>query len=53
MCLPAIEHSVHFTNGDKMSLLHVCVLSHSVVSDFFVTPWSVACQSPLSMCPAI
>ena len=26
----------------------VCV-SHSVVSDF-VTPWTVACQAPLSMC---
>ena len=25
-----------------------CVVSHSVVSDS-VTPWTVACQSPLSM----
>ena len=26
-----------------------CVLSHSVVSDFFVTLWTVAYQAPLSM----
>ena len=25
------------------------VLSHSVTSDPFVTPWTVACQAPLSM----
>ena len=25
------------------------VLSQSVVSDTFVTPWTVACQAPLSM----
>ena len=27
----------------------VFVLSHSVVSQFFVTPWTVACQAPLSI----
>ena len=27
----------------------MCVLSCSVVSDSFVTPWTVACQAPLSM----
>ena len=27
----------------------LCVLSSSVVSDSFVTPWTVACQAPLSM----
>ena len=27
----------------------VCVLSHSVVSHSFATPWTVACQPPLSM----
>ena len=25
------------------------LLSHSVVSDSFVTPWTVACQAPLSI----
>ena len=25
------------------------LLSHKVVSDSFVTPWTVACQSPLTM----
>ena len=30
-------------------LSHICVLSHSVVSDSFVTPWAVACQAPLSI----
>ena len=25
------------------------VLSHSGMSDSFVTPWTVACQAPLSM----
>ena len=29
--------------------IRVCLLSHSVLSDSFVTPWTVACQSPLSM----
>ena len=27
----------------------MCVLSHSVVSDSFSTPWKVACQVPLTM----
>ena len=45
MCLLTIEHSVHFTNGDKVSLLHMCVLSHLVVSDSFVSLWSVACRA--------
>ena len=27
----------------------VCALSHSVVSNSFVTPWTVACHAPLSM----
>ena len=27
----------------------MCVLSCSVMSDSFVTPWTVACQAPLSM----
>ena len=29
--------------------MHVCVLSHSVVSNYFATPWTVAHQAPLSM----
>ena len=29
--------------------LCVCVFSHSVLSDFFVTSWAVAHQAPLSM----
>ena len=36
--------------------MHVCVcecvfvvFSHSAVSDSFVTPWTVACQAPLSV----
>ena len=28
---------------------HLLLLSHSVVSDTFVTPWAVACQASLSM----
>ena len=28
---------------------HVCLLSSSVMSDYFVTLWTVACQAPLSM----
>ena len=28
---------------------HVCVCAHSVVSDFFVTPWTIAHQATLSM----
>ena len=31
---------------DESSLL---LFSHSVVSNSFVTPWTVACQAPLSM----
>ena len=27
----------------------VCLLSHSIVNNSFVTPWTVACQVPLSM----
>ena len=53
MCFLTIEQFLHFTNGDKMRLLHMCLLSHSAVSDSFVTPWSVAHQAPLSMCPSI
>ena len=26
-----------------------CMLSHSIVSDSFVTPWAIACQAPLSL----
>ena len=29
--------------------MHQCMPSHSVVSDSFATPWTVACQAPLSM----
>ena len=32
-----------------ISLLLLLLFSHSVVSDSFVTPWTVACQAPLSM----
>ena len=32
-----------------MCVYEVYVLSHSVVSDSFVTPWTLACQAPLSM----
>ena len=28
---------------------HICMLSHSVMPDFFVTPWTVVCQAPLSV----
>ena len=28
---------------------HLLLLGHSVVSDSFVTPWTVACQAPLFM----
>ena len=27
----------------------VCVCVHSLVSDSFVTPWTIACQAPLLM----
>ena len=29
--------------------VHECTHACSVVSDSFVTPWTVACQAPLSM----
>ena len=29
--------------------LHVCTLSHLSCVQLFVTPWTVACQAPLSM----
>ena len=31
------------------ALVHACMFSHLVVSSSFVTPWTVACQSPPSM----
>ena len=34
---------------DLTELVVFCVLSHSVVFNSFVTPWTVACQAPLSM----
>ena len=33
----------------EMFIQMSCVFSCSVVSDFFVTPWTVALQAPLSM----
>ena len=44
-------HPPPTTNSSKLPLtLHACVvLSHSVVSNSFVTPWTVASQAPLSM----
>ena len=35
--------------GTKTSFLMTVLCVCSVVSDFFVTPWTVACQAPLSM----
>ena len=32
-----------------LSLYMCAVFRHSVVSDSFATPWTVACQAPLSM----
>ena len=44
-------HPPPTTNSSKLPLtLHACVvLSHSVVSNSFVTPWPGASQAPLSM----
>ena len=33
----------------KTSHMWTCVLSHSVMFQLFATPWTVACQTPLSM----
>ena len=32
-----------------MSECLCCVFSRQVMSDLFVTPWTIACQAPLSM----
>ena len=37
------------TELDPIECLSVCVFSHSIVSDPFVTPQTVACQIPLTM----
>ena len=29
--------------------IYMCILSHSIVSNSFVTPWTTAHQAPLSM----
>ena len=29
--------------------MHACMLSHSVIANSFVTPWTVAHQAPMSM----
>ena len=50
--LHSMEDLVHtWTLSHAVMLEDVClwVLSCSVVSDSFVTPWTVACQAPLSM----
>ena len=40
---------VKIINSKLCMCVCVCVLSCSVVSDSFATPWTVACQTPLSM----
>ena len=41
---------IHFNINTLLSVRHFsCVLSHSVVSGLFATPWTVAHQAPLSM----
>ena len=51
MRLPNVTRSPKLLLYDVRSELCVCyaVLSHSVVSDTFVTPWTAACQAPLFM----
>ena len=38
-----------FDSGSPVAWVCLESESHSVVSDSFATPWTVACQAPLSM----
>ena len=44
-----MKQELKFTSQTPVEWLAFCVLSHSVVSDSLATPWTVACQAPLSM----
>ena len=46
-CLPDMNACLFFQT--QLSLCDAAVLSRSVVSDFFATPWTVAHQAPLPM----
>ena len=56
LCI-AVQFSKHHLPKSLYSIVYscllcctlCCVLSHSVMSDSFVTPWTVARQAPLSM----
>ena len=44
-----VSSTIMCTHTHKHGLVSVVCLSRSVVSDCFVTPWTVARQAPLSM----
>ena len=44
-----MKQELKFTSQTPVEWLAFCVLSHSVASDSLATPWTVACQAPLSM----
>ena len=43
-----INITFNFSSTDKHSM-HACMLSHLSCFQIFVTPWTVACQAPLSV----
>ena len=51
LCLESMKATINKReiNGLCSNTTLLCVCAHSVVSDSFVTPWTVARQAPLSM----
>jgi len=50
MGLQWVHSNIHSQiNEHKFFPILLLLLSHEVMSDSFVTPWTVACQAPLSM----
>ena len=46
---PNLVALIHSHCANSRSSTQLCCCSHQVVSDSFVTPWTVAHQVPLSM----
>ena len=48
-CVYVVASGLNIIALCYLFIKHTCMFSHSIMPQFFVTPWTIACQAPLSM----
>ena len=48
-CVYVVASGLNIIALCYLFIKHTCMFSHSIMPQFFVTPWTIACQAPLSI----